>query len=384
MTCLMVLTINHLSQINLLPVELRDVNGAGDADDVTITPWDTSQNIANNNIAWIDAHQSAQNTAPRMPQLEFRVPGLPDGLTIEAKLKVNYDRGNGDRIARNQLEDDVRIPNDSDTGYLEADGHIWSLYNDDYWVSQLLEHGFFGGDATLTYRIKNGNGDIVVGPEEIDFRIGGENPNDDRCKAFIQGKPNAGNNGSMSFMYAVAKHESKAKNTNNLYYNQFYELPRHRRDVGRPVWNNDGGTSPGGYGVFQVTGNSTNNLANIPRKEIWNWQDNVEAAFSILNHNIKSGLAGRFYTDIKNDSAAHLQAFNSCLPPNIVADGKTFSSDKAIWITAYNGWGGPIRNRYVFSRTKPCGLGVTKRWHWNPPLKPSGKTYLTLVAEEIE
>ena len=283
--------------------------------------------------------------------------------------------GSGARPERNQATDQVEFPPGGI--YKQVSGDKWAIWQ------EYQSEPFFGGDATLTYRIMQ-NGAQVVPPTDIYFRIGGANPDDDRCKAYIVAQPNAGSTGSMWFSYQIAKHESKAKNTNNLYYNQFYELPLNVMDVGLPTWNNDGPGNPGGYGVFQITGTPTDEDENIAREQIWNWQTNVGAYFAIMNHSIKSGLSARFYDDIKNDSAADLAAFNACPPPNIVAAGVTFSSDDAIWITAYNGWGGPIKSRYVFSHSKPCGLGSTKRWHWNPPIKPSGKTYLELVAEEAE
>ena len=367
-------------EVNPVPVELKDINDHDStSDDVTITPWDKTQNITENNIAWIDAHtsaqDSAQDSAPRMPQLEFRIPGLEQGVTLEAKLEVQYNRGNGTRTERNQSEDRVRIP--SSGAYTQVTGDTWQI-----WHSYQTAI-FFGGDATLTYRLMK-NTDEVLSPQTINFRIGGRNPDEARCKAYIQAQPNAGINGTMSFMYAIAKHETKAQNRDSLYYNQFYKLPIHKKDVGRPVWGNDGPNLPGGYGIFQVSGTASDHLANVSREQIWNWQENVKAAFVIISHNIKSGLASRFYVDIKDDSAAHLEAFNECPPPNITSSGRTFTSDIAIWITAYNGWGGLIRNRYIFSPTNPCGLGVTQRWYWNPPIKSSGKTYLELVAEEIE
>ena len=80
-------------KVCLVPVEFEDINDhADDVDDVAIAPWDTSLEIQRANIAWIDAHTSDQDAAPRMQQLEFKVPGLPEGLTIEAKLFVEYKR----------------------------------------------------------------------------------------------------------------------------------------------------------------------------------------------------------------------------------------------------------------------------------------------------
>ena len=365
----------------LLPVEIRDINGAGDADDVTITPWDTSQNIANNNIAWIDAHQSAQNVAPRMPQLEFRVPGLPDGLTIEAKLNVQYTRGNRARAARNQAEDRVRIP--ANGNFAQVNGDAWQLYNEADWQTELTERGFFGGEATLTYQIKQ-VGNIVVGPEEIDFRIGGENPDDARCKAYIEAQPNAGPGGTLWFAYAIAKSESRDYNGGGSRYNQFLELPTHRRDVGRPLFGNDA-HGPGGYGMFQVTGTAADNDANIPREQFWNWMENVDGAMPILA--AKRAIADRWMNNAaprnppnpRPDGQRPQARFDRGVDvpvPDRTVRGVLFSDnaanrdgviEDAVTIKAYNGaaahycsWGGNAAG-WGFNNTNNLGFDYVDR-----------------------
>ena len=308
----------------LLPVEFQDINDhADDTDDVAIAPWDTSEDIANNNIAWIDAHTSDQEPAPRMPQLKFRVPGLPEGLTIEAKLDVQYTRGNGARAPRNQAEDRVRIP--ADGNFVQVNGNTWEIYNEADWQTELTDRGFFGGDTKLTYQIRN-RGDVIVGPEEIEFRIGGESPDDNRCKDYIKGCPNAGPGGNLWFAYAIARSESRDYNGQGSRYNQFLELPTHRRDVGRPLWGDDGGTLPGGYGMFQVTGTAGNSTANIPRSEIWNWQDNAHAGLAILA--TKRVSADTWMTRQKNADNA-----NGVALPNHTVRGVTFSEGTARTMT---------------------------------------------------
>ncbi len=111
-------------------------------------------------------------------------------------------------------------------------------------------------------------------------------------------------------------------------------------------------------------------------------------ALAIINHPIKSGLATRFYDDIKNDSALHLQKFNENPPPSIVIGNTTFTSTDAIWLTSYNGWGGTVKNRYIFDPTLAAGLSIspsprTKRWHFNPPLNPD-EFYIRKVERLLE
>ncbi|WP_379711732.1 hypothetical protein [Haloferula chungangensis] len=277
----------------LLPVEFEDINDHSDTgDDVTITHWDTSQDIANENIAWIDAHTSDQDAAPRMPQLEFRVPGLPDGLTIEAKLFVEYERP----YAEKQGEDTVRIP--ANGNFVQINGDTWEIYNEADWQTELNDRGFFGGDAKLTYQIKQG-ANIVVGPEEIDFAIGGENPADDRCKQYTQSRP-----GAPWYAYAIEKHESQAYNPG--FYNQFWERSGNSSPIngginyeftlGDPLKVlSPGETGVGGTGLAQVTGAGGNKNNPAACEIFWNWQRNVDAFLAILADKIQ--IAETFMND---------------------------------------------------------------------------------------
>jgi len=382
--------------VGLLPVEVRDVNGAGEADDLTITPWDTSENIANNNIAWIDAHQSAQNAAPRMPQLEFRVPGLPQGLTIEAKLNVQYTRGNDPAHGRAHLtraEDRVRIP--ADGNFTQVNGDTWQLYSEADWQTELTRRGFFGGKATLTYQIKRG-ADVVVGPEEIDFRIGGENPDDARCRTYIESHRNAGPDGNLWFAYAIAKSESRDYNGGGSRYNQFLELPNHRRDVGRPLFGDDRDSrnrpvGPGGYGMFQITGNVNDHNVDIPRRQYWNWQDQINAAIPILAS--KRAIADRWMNnealrpgtnipDGQRPQARRDRGVNVPVP-NRTVRGILFSDD------ANSDRVGPIEDAVAikaYNSANPhyCSWGGNAAgWRFNNT-NGSGFDYVDRVCQEVE
>ena len=265
-----------------LPIQLRDINDhAVENDDVLITPWNTARDIANENIAWIDAHTSAQNPAPRMPQLEFRIPNLPQGYRIEARMDIRYTRGNGARAGIVLLEDRVRVP--ADGSFQQVDGDTWQI-----WQSYQNER-FFGGDGHIEYRIVRVRDDQEeVAPRRMHFRIGGENPDDARCRAYIETRPNAGAGGNLWYSYAIARSESRAYNGQASRYNQFLELPHHPRDVGRPLFGDDQlngqPNGPGGYGMFQVTGTAANPHANIAREQIWNWQENVNAGVNIISN----------------------------------------------------------------------------------------------------
>ena len=260
-----------------------------------------------------------------MPQLEFRIPGLEQGVTLEAKLEVQYNRGNGTRTERNQSEDRVRIP--SSGAYTQVTGDTWQIWRSYQTAS------FFGGDATLTYRLMK-NTDEVLSPQTINFRSGGRNSDDARCKAYIQAKPDAGPTDNLWFAYAIAKHETKALNNRIIYYNQFYELTILEIDVGRPVWGNDGLNRPGGYGIFQVSGTTSDNFANISREQIWNWQVNVDAGYTILKN--KRTEANVWMTSQRS------QAGSTVLPSHTVsgvqfAEETQRTMEDAVTMKAYNG-----------------------------------------------
>jgi hypothetical protein len=290
--------VQRVAALDMPPVDLTNIRvHAIPADDQAILGWDTSQDIAETNIAWIDAHTSASDATPRMPQLELRIPGLRQELTIQSKLEVQYNRGNGARTFRNQVADRVRIP--ADGSFQTADGDTWRI-----WESYAAVP-FFGGEATLTYRIMEGQNEVLA-PQTLRFRIGGRNPEPAIAREFIESLNNAGPQESLWFAYAIAKAESKDYNGADTRYNQFWQLPRDANDTnyrqsritnsGRPLWGNDGGTSPGGYGMFQVTGTADSPMDDIPRQQIWNWQENTTAALAILtnkNQGAQQAMAAR-------------------------------------------------------------------------------------------
>jgi hypothetical protein len=114
----------------------------------------------------------------------------------------------------------------------------------------------------------------------------------------------------------------------------------------------------------------------------------VDGALAIIQDSIKSTLATRFYDDIKDDSAHHLEAFNEDPPHNITVGNTAFTSDDAIWITSYNGWGGTVKSRYRFDPDIPVGLtispaGQTKRWYFNPPINPD-EFYIRKIQRQLE
>ncbi|MDR1305050.1 MAG: hypothetical protein LBK76_07495 [Verrucomicrobiales bacterium] len=297
-----------------------------------ISRWNPNKNITDKNIAWIKAHVSAQNPAPQMPKLELRLTGVSSTTTFKAKLKVQYHRGNGKRNNRDQPEDTVQIP--ADGGFKSITGNVWKIWEE----TDYNQQGFFGGDAELTYQLTRGEV-AISNPLTIKFRIGGENPQPDKCRAFIESQPNAGPNGDLWFAYAIAKHESNGYNGSDTRYNQFLVTPKQiddKKNIGLPVWHDDGDDVPGGYGLFQVTGNKDNAKANIPREQIWNWQENVKAGLTLIA--AKNNIAVAWMTRQKNANNA-----NGTHLPDLTVNGVLFSETTphtmtaAVAIKAYNG-----------------------------------------------
>jgi hypothetical protein len=172
--------------------------------------------------------------------------------------------------------------------------------------------------------------------QQFHFRIGGKNPQPANAKQFIESLSNAGPQGSLWFAYAIAKSESRDYNGSGSRYNQFLRLPQNPRDNGFPLWGDDGGSTPGGYGMFQVTGDASSNTANIPRRQIWNWHENARAGLAILES--KRATADTWMTRQKNANNA-----NGVALPSLTVNGVTFAEgtnrtmNNAVTMKAWNG-----------------------------------------------
>lgn len=344
--------------VDLLPVEVRDVNGLGIEDDVVIMPWDKTKEIRDMNIAWIDPHTSIQNPAPRMPQLKFKIPNISEVVTLEAKLLVVYERP----YAGIQAEDTVMIPIDG--SFKTVDNGEWKIYED------YEELSFFGGDAILIYKINDGT------EQKIHFAIGGKNPDDDKCKDYTQSHQNA-----PWYAYAIEKHESQAYNAG--FYNQFWERSGNSSPINGGVnyefTKGDplkvlsvGETGVGGTGLAQVTGAGGNKSIPASRDVFWNWQKNVDAFLVILADKIQ--IADTFMNDQAPRSASNpmpngqrpqtIYHTGANVPvPSRTQAGVTFGDNQgeekpedAVAIKAYNGatahwcsWQGPSNNSWQWN-----------------------------------
>lgn len=345
--------------IYLLPIPLSDIKDhANTGDDVVISNWSSGQQIADANIAWIEAHSSATDATPRMPQLVFSVQGLPQNVTLAAKLLVEYERP----YAGKQPEDTVRVP--ANGSFQDITNGKWDIWSD---YSTLP---FFGGDATLTYKINGG------AEQTIKFAIGGRNPDDDKCKAYTQGRP-----GAPWYAYAIEKHESQAYNAG--FYNQFWERSGNSSPInggvnytftkGDPlVVRSPGETGVGGTGLAQVTGAGGNKTSPASRQVYWNWQQNIDEFMSILAGKIQ--IAETFMNDTSPRSSTNpmptgqrpqtVYHTGSNVPvPSRVQGQVTFGDvqgqkrpEEAVAIKAYNGasshwcsWRGPTVHEWQFN-----------------------------------
>gem|GEM_PF-4582593 len=345
--------------------------------------------IGEGGLAGIAAHQpgadrnrsgSDPGDAPSMPKLNVCIPGVgDDALHARWRLRVHYDRGNGRRSARNLQEDTVLIPPAADgesqwTRRISVTGE-WRPHEEEGWKEEIKQRGFFGGAAEVYCWI-----DGQDEPREpfIRFTIGGLNPDDRRCRHYIdQQAPLAAaarvaatnqtllrdpieTGTGLWFGYAVAKSESKGYNdrelVRNTRYNQFWEVSAYQgkpQTPGQPIWGNDGAALPGGYGMFQVTGTPLvpNDQDNIPRREIWNWQDNVRAGLKILAYKkygpVESAHAVLWLRRQKNASNANGVALPDHRAGRVFfsdAPGSRATMEDALAIKAFNGASHPPAN----------------------------------------
>lgn len=311
----------------LVTFELKDVKESGSSDDTIIKVQKSQQSAPpSDSIAYIEPHSGTSNV-PRMPQLEARLVGgdAMTGVNVEWKLEVKYDRGNGSRTSRNQSEDTVSIPS---SGYTTKPANEpWKVYEDAGWTAAINSGGFFGGEVTLTMKI----GEQIE--SKCYFRIGGKNPSDALCRQFIEAQADAGPNDGIWYSYAIAKSESQDYNGEGSRYNQFLEQSSTHR--GRPLFGDDP-SGPGGYGLFQVTGDASSPTVDIPRKQMWNWQENIQAALNILRS--KRTTAVSWMTQQRNSSNA-----NGVPLPNLTVHSVTFSEgtgrimEDAVTMKLYNG-----------------------------------------------
>jgi alpha-tubulin suppressor-like RCC1 family protein len=374
--------------------------------DVIIEP---KKSVADNNlksIAWIEPHGADDGSGgPGMPQLMLRIRGLEAmGLKVKWKLEVEHKRRNGrvvegDRVvisAPGRSGEQAWIEDDFDGGL--------EIFENQKWKDELKETvggqekftRFFAGNAVLAYQLLKSDGSLLGAERKVLFYIGGKNPDDARCRDFITETAGELQPPMASFAYAIARHESRDYNGAGSRYNQFwdghgsYGKPPNKTDhhAGEVLWvKNPGEAPPCGFGMFQITGNTSESTADIPREQLWNWQANVRGGLVIVA--VKRGIATRYFNWIQRQSPQSKAAYAECLPPDIAVGSHVFSSADAIQIYCYNGTGtvdgkpATMRQRYPFDPTKPNGLGLGSRWCWSPHNVANGESYIMKVEREL-
>lgn len=358
--------------VSLLPVELRDIKNLvpDDNDDVTIEPKATVLEQKYKCIAWIEPHGSEGTpNAPDMPQLVLMFRGTETmGLRIKWKLAVKYNRPRGTNPDEAQIreQDEVYIPKKAagqqDQPWKEEalDGAV-EIYNDADWIAALAEKGFFGGEAELKYQLLTSAG-VAMGTETtMLFSIGGKNPDDPKCKTYIDMNATAADARLTRLSYAVAKHESKDYNGGSSRYNQFWEGYARRFQVnhrkGEPLWcKAPTESSAGGFAVFQITGNLTSQFAIISREQMWNWQKNADAYIVFVKTGgsaSKGSVMDRFFAAVARTYPTDSEAQTP--PTSFAYDGGN-----------YDAW--------TYDTSKPSG----SRWLYHP----NSNSYLHEVIQE--
>lgn len=356
--------------------------------------------IREGEMAAIAAHQPGPDLnpnaadasdAPEMPRLVARIAGDLPGTTLTARwrLRVNYIRGNGARPAQPPpATDTVHIPalNQGTPQWSApiAFNSEWRIFQDPDWINEIAQNGFFGGSAELFVWVTGQAQPAATQPPFLRFTIGGANPDDWRCRRYIDqqapiaatNRVNTTNQGlganpiavgtGLWFAYAIAKSETQGYNDRGLIqntrYNAFWEKARHQgrpRTIGHPIWNNDGVGLPGGYGLFQVTGTIADPLAIIPRRDIWNWQDNVRSGLVIVAYK-KYGPDETSNAVLWMRRQRNANNANGTALPNYTVQGVTFSEgsavatmEDAVTMKAYNGASGRTPNFDVNRGTVP-------------------------------
>jgi|GEM_PF-4697808 len=403
----------------LLPIEIKDLRGNGDGDDQIVQgmegvptqrPGESNQafwlrrnayfqqQVSDKSIAYIDPHRGGNNS-PDMPHLVARLLGGPTELKVKWRFEVEYLRGNGYRADYvedfTRPEDKVLIPatgqggNPVFTGEMDSNQE-WRIFESQDWLNEIQQRGFFGGTGKL-YLWMPSQQDEPTEPI-FSFRIGGKNPDPQLARQFIDQSAGA----QFWYAYAIARHETFGRarvNGQIRYYNQFYTDERGGPigdasvDMGWAGWakgwplynldrfrGRDGirhQNGAGGYGVYQLTwgpkhpndAQGTGSNAFIPRKMVWNWQDNVTGAIAELQ--------------VKATAAAVLRdGLQASYPqwPALPNEGQ-LSGLEAIVVTFYNGTeglpstdrpvNGAIRRSCWTARTQTQGGTTVRVWRFN-------------------
>ncbi len=402
-------------RLKIAPAEVKDLKEIDDQnDDVLIVQKRSDDDTNINSVAWIESHRKQQDANPSayddsddpvMPHLRAQLVDLPSTYQVQWKFNCKYSRPSG----RSKTEDEVNLPADGTTKNL-AGGEPWNIYED------YKDIPFFGGKAVLTFRIVNMDGSEAMPEQTFKFRIAGKNPNQARCRKYMDNAVSrlSGIGNKMWYAYAIAKHETEWEGGQH-YYNQFLQRGDKYRDAkgkqGIPNWNDDGvfdkdakdaqGTSiegkrkPGGYGIEQVTGWHNDENGDVPRGVIWNWKTNVDEGLNELVHH---------HQDAVDWMSHQTENVSVALPTHTVVSVffKESTSKTMIDAVAIKNYNGHSKRNAPDTYSDPVGTGGFSYTNITPTegrycyfdttegawrlsrFSSLARNYLTLVCEQIE
>ena len=268
-----------------------------------ISPNEAVPNVYS--TAWIKP-SVGEDGEPAMPNLKLVVENLDlNEFSVQAKLHVTYQRPEIKGASSSQATINAAVI-EKDTLNFPVNGSMYSLPDGNWHIAassdwcEAVNEGFFGGTSVLTIVIYQG--DTMICNLEYPFRIAGLNPDDSVCEEFVinyirtEYPTTLGTMGWV--MPAIGKSESKGyggeitslhpfiwNDSRKVLFNQFVEGGGNYSRVigkeGNPLHSADN-SGAGGYGIFQVTGDTSGTDVAIPRAQIWNWQENVKAAMRII------------------------------------------------------------------------------------------------------
>lgn len=321
----------------LLPVQLQDAS--------------TGEIIRD--TARIKGHASASDDAPEMPKLEATIIGAPTNWQVEWRLENRYSRRSG--------KDDFDLPKAEDPAIVKPGGQPWKIWET---INSSSGPKFFGGDVKVKYVIRQTGGGIIGGGE-LTFKIRGENPADDRCKAHI-----IENQGAVWYAWAVAKHESR---DSSGIYNQF---ANGRADGtagahgarGEPFYSPVEGN---GWGLFQRDESSGHP---VTTEETWSWDGNMKG-FLHDEYPEHLRIANTYVDGVKRNNPDTFEE------PQFTIEGINISGRDMLGLTSYNGLqlppGQGLSARLTFHPGNPAG----QRWTKSLPNAPGDENvpYVNLI-----
>jgi hypothetical protein len=345
--------------MSLLPIEVRDgdrvLSSLPMTGDGMTTPAEES------NVAYITPH-SGFGDLPEMPNVKISIPGAPQSLQASWRLTVEYKRPNGAQLP----EDKVGLPSFQSDDYMVPipASQAWEMRNDPLCNLEIERKGFFGGVAKLYLKL----GETSVG-EVFRFRIGGKKPEVGPAKIAIGAAASAVDSRLIGLSYAVGRRESKDYNGEGSRYNQFWEGNGRRFQAnhcrGDPLWcKSPDEDSAGGFGIFQITGDTNSKFSDVPRKVMWDWRENLNAYLVIVSSK-GAWFEGTFLPFVESNEGSSYRA----PPVTAVYDNRTLTSWEMAAITLYNGAGGCPVQGYGRDDSDPTGYKRWKRcpWHFDNP-----------------